>query len=91
MVNPGHHLNKLGSARVRDAAYQVSRSSAFRFQRRRFLKDVTIIIWAWWPSWSCKQFEQAFVPSSQGDSTLNLGSIGQVVIEEKKFKNIESE
>ena len=40
-----------------------------------------------WP----KQFEQAFVPSSQGDSTYNLASIGQVVIEENKFKNIESE
>ena len=40
---------------------------------------------------SPKQFEQAFVPSSQGDSTLNVASISQVVIEEKKFKNIESE
>ena len=40
-----------------------------------------------WP----KQFEQAFVSSSQGDSTYNLASIGQVVIEKKKFKNTESD
>ena len=40
-----------------------------------------------WP----KQFEQAFVLSSQGDSTYNLASIGKAVIVEKKFKNIESE
>ena len=38
----GHHLNKLGSTRVPDAEYQVPRSSAFRFQTRRFLKDFTI-------------------------------------------------
>ena len=40
-----------------------------------------------WP----EPFEQAFVPPSQGGSTWNFASIGQVVIEEKKFKNIESE
>ena len=39
-----------------------------------------------WP----KLFEQAFVPPSQGVSTWNLASNGLVVIEEKKFKNIES-
>ena len=33
-----HYLNKLGSTRVQDAAYQDSRSSAFWFQRRRFFK-----------------------------------------------------
>ena len=32
----GHHLNKLGSTWAPDAAYQVSKSSAFCFQRRRF-------------------------------------------------------
>ena len=43
-VKLGHHLNKFGSTLVTNAAlYQVSRSSAFWFQRR----------WAWWPSWSC--------------------------------------
>ena len=31
-----HHLNKLDSTRAPDAAYQVSRSSAFWFWRRRF-------------------------------------------------------
>ena len=46
-----------------------------------------VAILVMWP----KQFEYVFVSSSQGDSTLNLASIGQVVTEEKKFKNIESE
>ena len=46
-----------------------------------------VAILVMWP----KQFEQAFVPSSQGDATWNFTSIGQVVIEEKKFKNIESD
>ena len=36
-------------------------------------------------------FEQAFVPKSQEGSTWNLASIVFVVIEEKKFKNIEYE
>ena len=34
----GHHLSTLGSTRVLDAAYQVSRSCALRFLRRRLLK-----------------------------------------------------
>ena len=46
-----------------------------------------VAILVMWP----KPFEQTFVPPSQGDSTWNLASISQVVIEEKKFKNIESE
>ena len=33
-----------------------------------------------------KLFEQTFVPPSQGDSTWNLASTGQVVIEEKSLK-----
>ena len=44
-------------------------------------------IFVMWPG----PFEQTFVPPSQGGSIWNLASIGQVVIEEKKFKNIESE
>ena len=36
-------------------------------------------------------FKQAFVPPSQGGSTWNLASNGLVAIEEKKFKNTESE
>ena len=40
-----------------------------------------------WPALS----ENAFVPQFQGGSTWNSASIGLVVIEEKKFKNIESE
>ena len=38
----GHHLNKLGSTRAPNAAYQVSRSSAFWFWRRRFFKVFAI-------------------------------------------------
>ena len=38
----GHHLNKLGSTRAPNAAYQVSRSLTFWFQRRRFFKVFTI-------------------------------------------------
>ena len=40
-----------------------------------------------WP----RPFEEAFISPCQGASTWNLASIGLVVIEEKKFKNIESE
>ena len=39
----GQHLNKLGSTRALDAAYQVSRSSAFWFRRRRSFFKVFII------------------------------------------------
>ena len=79
----GHHLNKLGSTRAADAAYQVSRSSAFWFQRRRFLKVFTIYmgmvaILVMWPG----QFEQAFVPPSHGDSIWNLALISPPVSEE---------
>ena len=36
-------------------------------------------------------FEQTFVPPSKGGSIWNMASIGLVVIEENKFKNIESD
>ena len=48
--------------------------------------DIAAIL-VMWP----RQFEDAFVPLFQGGSTWNLASIGIVVIEEKTFKNIESE
>ena len=35
-IGQGTHLNKLSSTQVTNAAYQVSRSSVFWFQRRRF-------------------------------------------------------
>ena len=38
----GHYLNKVGSTQAPDAAYQVSRSSAFWFRRRRFVSVFTI-------------------------------------------------
>ena len=38
-----------------------------------------------------KLFEQTYVSPSQQHSTWNLASIGQAVIEENKFKNIDSE
>ena len=40
--NQGHHMKQVGNTRVTNAAYQVSRSSAFRFQKRRFLKIISI-------------------------------------------------
>ena len=44
-------------------------------------------IFVMWPG----PFEEVFVPPSRRGSIWNLASIGLVVIEEKKFKNIESE
>ena len=42
MSTQGHHLNKLGSTGVLNAAYQISTSLAFWFQRRRFWKFASI-------------------------------------------------
>ena len=39
-----------------------------------------------WPG----PFEQTFIPPSQSGSTWHLASVGLLVIEKKKFKNIES-
>ena len=52
MSTQSHHLNKLGSTWVPYAAYQLSRSSVVRSQRRRFFKAF-YHIWAWRPFWSC--------------------------------------
>ena len=49
-----HHLNKLGRPNIQNVTYQVTRSSAFWFWRRRFLKGF-YRIWACRPSWSCDQ------------------------------------
>ena len=49
-----HYLNKLGRPYIPDATYQVPRSPAFWFWRRRFLKGF-YHIWAWRPSRSCDQ------------------------------------
>ena len=49
-----YYLNKLDRPHIPNATYQVPRSSAFWFWRRRFLK-VFYHIWAWRPSWSCDQ------------------------------------
>ena len=46
-----------------------------------------VAIFVMWPG----PFEHTFVSPYQGGSIWNLASIGQVVIEEKKFKNVESE
>ena len=81
----GHHLIKFDSTRVTNAAYQVSRSSAFWFQRW-FFKSCYLIR-AWRPSWSC----DITIPPSHGDSTWNLASIGLAVSKKKKFENVESE
>ena len=83
MSTEGHHCT-IGNTRVPDAVYQVSRPSAFRFQRKGFLNVFTIYvrmaaILVMWPG----SLQPAFVPPSQGGSTWNLASIGLVVIEEK--------
>ena len=84
----GHHLNKLGSTRAPNVAYQVSRSSAFWFWRRRFFKVFTIyghgghlghVTWTVWFS----------SPLSYGGSIWNLTLIGTVVSEEKMFENVD--
>ena len=49
-----HHFNKLGRAHIPNATYQVRRSLAFWFWRRRFLKGF-YHTWAWRPFWSCDQ------------------------------------
>ena len=49
-----HHLNKLGRPYIPNDTYQVQRSSAFWFLRRRFLNGF-YHIWARRPSWSCDQ------------------------------------
>ena len=84
----GHQLNKLGSTRVPDAAYQLSRSLAFWFQRRRFLRflpymGMAAILVMWHRS-----FEQTFIPLYHGGSIWNLASIGLEVSKEKKFENV---
>ena len=47
-------MNKLGRPNIQNVTYQVPRSSAFWFWRRRFLKGF-YHIWACRPSWSCDQ------------------------------------
>ena len=74
----GHHLNKFGSTRAPDAAYQVSRSSVFWFRTRRFFKVFTIY----------GQGGQ-LGPLSQWGVIWNLASIGQVVSKEKMFETVD--
>ena len=45
-----------------------------------------VAILVMWPG----PFEQTFVPPSQGGSTWNLASIGQVVSKEKMFENVDA-
>ena len=74
-----HYLNKLGRPHIPDATYQVPRSSAFWFWRRRFLKGF-YHIWAGRPSWSCDQdhLNKLSFPHPK-ESPYDLSSIGLVV------------
>ena len=85
-ISQGHHLSKLGSTWAPDYAYQVSRSSAFWFQKRRFLRFLPYMgmaaILLMWPV----PFEHTFVPPSHRSSIWNLILIGPVVSEEKMFE-----
>ena len=69
------------STRVPDAVYQVSRTSASWFRRRRFLKLFTI-----YGQWSCdlEHLNKFSFPTSHGGSIWNLASIGLAVSEQKK-------
>ena len=86
----GHHLNKLGSIRVLDAANQVSRSLTFWFQRR-FFKGFAIyghgdhfghVTWTIWTNF------RSHIPCRLH---MKLASTGPVVSKEKNFENVESE
>ena len=85
-----HHFNKFVSTRAPNAANQVSRSLAFWFRRRNFLRFLPYMgmaaILVKWPG----PFEQIFVPLSQGGSIRNLASIDPVVSEEKMFENVDT-
>ena len=79
----GHSLKKFGRARVPNNAYQVSRSLAIRFIKRRFFKvftylgmAATLIMWL-------RSYEETFIPLSNKGSTCNLVSISPAVLEEK--------
>ena len=82
-----HHLNKLGSIWTPDVAYRVSRSSAFWFQRRRFL-NIFFHIWAWRLAWSCDQdhLNKLSFPHPIEAPYGIMILIGPVVSEEKMFK-----
>ena len=62
-----HYLNKFGTTRLLNIVYQVSRSSALRFQRKIFSMVFTIYGHA--GHFGHVTFEQASVPPSQGDPT----------------------
>ena len=75
---------------IPDAACELSRSSAFGFQRRRFLRllpymgmAVMFVMWS-------GPFEHIFIPLSHGGSNWNLASIDLAVYKKKKFENVES-
>ena len=84
-------MNKLGRPHIPDATYQVPKSSAFRFWRRRFFKGF-YHIWAWRPSWSCDQEhlnKLSFPHPKESPYEIYLSSIGLVVSEEKMFENVD--
>ena len=48
-------MSKSVRAHIPNATYQVPWPLAFWFQSRGYLKGF-YLIWAWWPSWSCDQY-----------------------------------
>ena len=93
MSTQGHDLNKLGSTRARDATHQLSRSSAFLFQRRRFLRVLPYIgmaaILVMGHKTICVYTHFHF--PSHGGSIWNLASNSLAVSMEKKLENVEYE
>ena len=80
---------KNGGSQVPDAVYQVSRSSASWFRKRRFFLSFFL------PYGHCHVTRKIWTnfqfSTSHGDSIWNLASIGPAVSEEKRFENVESE
>ena len=79
----------LDVTRVPNAAYQLSRSSAVWFQKRRPFKGF-YHIWIWPPHWSCDldHLNKLSFPPFHGGSIWNLASINLAVSKEKKFENV---
>ena len=69
-VNPGSLFENIGSTRVPEAVYQVSKSTASLFRRGRFLKCF-YHIWAW--SCDLEHLNKFSFPTSHGGSIRKFG------------------
>ena len=88
-INKAHHLYNRCIPRVSDAPCQVSRSSHSWFWGRRFLKVLTILLWAWRPSLTCDHYHSYKLPFAlpMEAPIFDLALINQEVPEKKAFEN----